>query len=89
MYAVINSQTLYANSLYANTLVYPAEGLKDEEAGILDEVIKAGDKEEIIDEHCLALPKLLLGPVKVKVDVQAFKELRDGIPVHVRLLEWT
>ena len=31
--------------------MYPTESLKDKEAGILNEVIKAGDKEEVVDQH--------------------------------------
>ena len=64
-----------------------AEGLKDEEAGVLDEVVQTGDQEEVVDEHRLALTQLLLGTVKVEVHVQTLKELGDGVPVRVRLLE--
>lgn len=37
--------------------------------------------------HRLALPKLLLGTVEVKVHVEALHKLRDGVLVGVGLLE--
>lgn len=35
----------------ADALVDSAEGLKDEEAGVLDEVLQASDQEEVVDQN--------------------------------------
>ena len=35
----------------ANALVNPAEGLKDEETGILNEVLQASNQEEVIHKN--------------------------------------
>lgn len=35
----------------ADALVNPTKGLKDEEAGVLDEILKAGDQEEVVHEN--------------------------------------
>lgn len=62
------------------------EGLKDKETCILNEIIKAGNQKEIIDQHCLTFPQLLLGAIKIKVDIETFQKLCDGIPISGRLL---
>ena len=61
----------------------PAECLKDHHPRVLDKVIQTRHEEEIIDEHGLAIPELLLGAVKVKVDVEVLDEAGDGILVGV------
>ena len=72
--------------LDADTLVNATESLEDEETRVLDEVIQAGDQEEIIHQHGFTFPQLLLGAVKVKVHVETFEELCDRVAVGRRLL---
>jgi hypothetical protein len=63
-----------------------AKGLEDEKTSILNELFQAGHQEEIVHQHNLTLPQLLLGTVKVKVDVQAHDKLGHWVLVRVRLL---
>ena len=51
----------------------PAEGLEDHHPRVLDEVIQTGHQEEVVHEHGLAVTQLLLGAVKVKVDIEVLK----------------
>ena len=66
-----------------------AEGLKDQQASILNEVLQTSHQEEVVHENHLTLSQLLLGTVEVKLDVQAHDELRDGVLVGVGLLHPT
>lgn len=63
-----------------------AEELKDHESRILNEVVLTGDKEEVIFQHGGALLQLLLGSIKVKVNIEMGQELSDGVLVGVALL---
>jgi hypothetical protein len=53
--------------------------------GIL-ESFACGDKEEIAAQNIVGLGKLLLGLLKVKVDVESLDELADGVAVLVGFL---
>ena len=64
----------------------PAEGFEDELPRVVHELVGDGGEEEVVGQHALALPQLLLRPVEVEVDVQALDELRDRVLVHVALL---
>ena len=63
-----------------------AESLKDHHPAVLNKVVQASNKEEVVDEHILAVTELALGAVKVKVNVELLDEGGDGIPVGVGLL---
>ena len=64
----------------------PAEGFKDHHPGVLDKIIQAGHQEEVVHQDRLAVPQLLLGSVKIKVDIQVLDEGGDGVLVGVGLL---
>ena len=72
--------------LDADALMNAAERFKDHETGVFDKVVQNGDQEEVVEQHVAALSQLLLGSVKVEVDVQTLDELGDGVSVRVRLL---
>lgn len=63
--------------------MYAAKSLEDEQTSVLDEVVQAGDEEEVIHEDRFAVPELLLGTVEVEIDIQAFDEFRDRISICV------
>ena len=56
----------------------PAESLEDHHPGVLDEVVQAGHQEEIVYQNSFAVSQLLLGAVKVKVDIEVLNEAGDG-----------
>ncbi len=62
------------------------EDLKNKETSILNKVVDAASEEEVDANDHLTVAKLLLGAVKVKVDVEALDKLGDRIAVVVRLL---
>ena len=70
----------------ADGVVDAAVRLEDEEASVFEEFLLARHEKNVVGQHLLALDELLLCAVKVKLDVQALQELRDGIPVRVGLL---
>lgn len=72
--------------LYANALVDTAEGLENHQPCALNEVIKNGNQEEVVQQNVFALPQLLLGSVEVEVDVQVLDEFSDWISVCVGFL---
>lgn len=47
-----------------------AEKLKDHEPSILDEVVLTGHEEEVVLQHSSTLLQLLLGCIKIKVNVK-------------------
>lgn len=63
-----------------------AEKFKDHEPSILNEVILASYKEEIIFQNISTLLELFLSSIKVKVNIQMSQEFCDGILVCVALL---
>lgn len=67
--------------LDTDALVNAAEGFEDHKPGILDEVVKHRNQKEVVEEHITTLSQLLLGGIKVKVDVQVLNKLSYGIPV--------
>ena len=69
-----------------DTLVNTTEGLEYHHPRVLNVVVQAGHEEEVVDEDCLTVPQLLLGSVKVKVDVEVLDEAGDRVAVGVRLL---
>ncbi len=77
---------LLRQHLQVDALVYPAVGLKDEQAGILHKLCLAGREEEVIVNDLLTFQELLLGPLKVVLDEEALQELGDGVRVFVGLL---
>lgn len=62
------------------------ERLKNHQSRVLDKLIQAPDDEEVVKDDGLALVQLHPRPLKVKVDVQVFQELRDRVFVRVGLL---
>jgi len=60
--------------------------LEDEEARLLDELVRVVAQEVVALEHQRALSQLRLGAVKVEVHAEALKELQDGVAVGVFLL---
>lgn len=64
----------------------PAEGLEDHETRVLHKLIQTSDDEEVVDDDRLAFVQLQAGALKVKVHVEMFQELCDGVLVRVRLL---
>ena len=69
-----------------DALMNATEGFEDHHPGVLYKVIQTGHQEEIVHQHRLAVPQLLLGPVKIKVDREVLNEGGDGVLVGVRLL---
>ena len=64
----------------------PAECLEDHHPGVLDEVVKTGHQEEVIDQDRLTVSQFLLGSIKIKVDIQIFNEAGDWVLIGVGLL---
>lgn len=62
------------------------EGFKDEETGILNEIIQTSYEEEIITKYKFALPEFLLSTVEVKIDTETFHEFSDRVTISVALL---
>jgi hypothetical protein len=71
---------------YANALVNAAEGFENHQACIFDELVQAGNEEEVIIENLLALVQLLPSTIEVEVDVKMLQELGNGIFVGVGFL---
>ena len=74
------------NHLDADALVDAAESLKDHHAGVLNEILKAGYKEEVVNENSFTLSQFLLCPIEVKVNIKCFDEGGDWVFVGVGLL---
>lgn len=72
--------------LDVNPLVDLAVALRDEMPGGVDECVGGGEQEKVVLENLLGLAELLLGLLKVKVDVQSLDEVGDGVGVLVALL---
>src|SRR5690242_14871261 len=54
--------------------------------GGVDECVGGGEQEKVVLKNLLGLAELLLGLLKVKVDVQGLDEVGDGVGVLVALL---
>ena len=52
----------------------------------IDKLVGGAEQEEVVFENLLGLAQLLLGLLKVKVDVQCLDEVGDGVAVLVALL---
>ena len=52
----------------------------------INECISRAGKEEVVSEDCLSINELLLGFLKIKVDIERFHEIGEGIRVLVALL---
>merc|ERR1719186_30402 len=76
---------LFSQHANGDALVDATKSLKDHHARILNEIIQTSNQEEIIDQDCFAVTQLLLGSVKIKVDVKILDEAGDGILVSVGL----
>lgn len=59
---------------------------KNKETSILNKVVDAASQEKVNANDNLAVTKLLLCTVKIKVDVKAFDEFGDWIAIVVRFL---
>ena len=64
----------------------PTECLEDHHPGVLNEVVKTGHQEEVIDQDRLTVSQFLLCSIKIKVDIQIFDEAGDWVLVGVGLL---
>ena len=60
--------------------------VEDHHAGVLNEILKAGDKEEVVHKNGFTLPQFLLCPIEVKVNIECFDEGGDGVFVGVGFL---
>ena len=69
-----------------DTLVDTTESLEYHHPRVLNVVVQTGHQEEIIDQDGLAVSQLLLGSVKIKIDVEILDEAGDGVAVGVGLL---
>jgi hypothetical protein len=74
------------DSLDVNPLVDLAVALRDQMPRGIDESIRGAKQEKVVLENLLGLAKLLLGLLKVKVNVQGLDEVGDGVGVLVALL---
>lgn len=72
--------------LDVDPLVDLAVALGDQVTGSLNEGIGSRNEEEVAPQHILGLTQLLLGLLKVEVNVQRLNEVGDGVGVFVALL---
>lgn len=58
--------------LDGNALMNSAEGLKREQAGVLDELVVKRGQEEIIGQNLIAFSQLDLSTVEIEIHIQTF-----------------
>ena len=75
-----------SDSLDVDPLVDLAVALRDEMSRCVHKLVCRAEQEEVVLENLLGLAQLLLGLLKVKVDVQGLDEVGDGVAVLVALL---
>merc|ERR1719164_340411 len=78
--------SLVASMGDVDALVNATVCLENEEPCVLDELLVARNKEEVVLQHRLALQKFLLRALEVEVHIKHLEELGDRVLVRVRLL---
>jgi hypothetical protein len=72
-----------SNVLDTDALMNATKCFKNHQSGILDKVIQNSNQKEVVQQNILALTQLLLGGVKIKIDIQVLNKLCNRITIGI------
>ncbi len=75
-----------SNVLDTDALMNATKCLKNHQSGILDKVIQNCNQKEIVQQDILALTQLLLGGVKIEIDIQMLDKFCNRVTIGIRFL---